>query len=125
MGFQSTNETIEQIVERLRKAEENELVILPPPPPPNPEEIPIQPQQQDNTVIPPVNQTALFQTMMQNIQILHDHMHQNYITGQHGRGRGRVRGSGRDGHGRGRGRTKSGGGSYCHTHGNCNNLGAN
>ena len=62
---------------------------------------------------------------MQNIQMMHNHMHQNYTTGHQGRGRGRGRGRGIDGHGRGRGRTHIGGGSYCHIHSKCNHLGAN
>ena len=41
LGFQSANAIVEQIVERLREAEENEPVILPPPHPPIPQEIPI------------------------------------------------------------------------------------
>ena len=76
-------------------------------------------------MIPTVDQTALVQSMMQNMHMMHNHMHQNYTTGHHGRGRGRGRGFGRDGRGRGQGRTQSGGGSYCQTHGNFNNLGAN
>ena len=68
MGFQNANAIVEQIVERLREVEENEPVISPPPPPPAPQEIPqdipIQPQQQANAVIPPVDQTALVQSMM-------------------------------------------------------------
>ena len=63
--------------------------------------------------------------MMQNILMMHYHMHQNYITGHHGQGHGRGRGCGRDGCGRGWGRTQGDGGSYCHTHGNCNHLGEN
>ena len=123
LGFQSANTIAEKIVERLREAEENEPVILPPPPPPNPQAIPIQRQQQANAVIPPVDKTALVQTMMQNMQMMHAHMHQNYITGHHGRGRGRGCGCGRYGRGHGQGRILSGGISYCHTHGNCNHLG--
>ena len=56
--------------------------------------------------------------------MMHDHMHQNYITVHHGWGRGHVRGRGRDVCGRGRGHTQSGGGSYCHMHDNCTHLGA-
>ena len=37
LGFQSANEIVEQIVEHLREAEENEPVILTPPPPPIPQ----------------------------------------------------------------------------------------
>ena len=59
LGFQSANVIVDQIVERLREAEENEPVILPPPPPPNPQAIPIQPQKQANAVICPVDQRAL------------------------------------------------------------------
>ena len=59
LGFQSANAIVERIVERLREAEENEPVILPPPHPPIPQEITIQPQQQDDALIPPVDQTAL------------------------------------------------------------------
>ena len=44
LGFQSANAIVEQIVERLREAEDNEPVILPPPPAPLPQDIPIQPQ---------------------------------------------------------------------------------
>ena len=40
LGFQSANANIEQIVELLKKVEENEPVISPPPPPPVPQEIP-------------------------------------------------------------------------------------
>ena len=127
LGFQSAYAIVEQIVERLREAEENEPLISPPPPPPVPQEIPqdvpIQPQQQANAVIPPVDQTALVQSMMQNMQMMHNHMHQNYITGHQGRGRGRGLGCRRDGRGRGQGRTHSNGGSYCHTHGNCTPFG--
>ena len=101
LGFQSSNAIVENIVKRLIEAEENEPVILPPPPPSNPQAIPIQPQQQANAVIPPLYQTALIQTMMQNIMMMHDHMHQNYITGHHGQGHGRGCGCGRDGCGRG------------------------
>ena len=61
LGSQSANANVEQIVECLREAEENEPVILPPPPPPIPQETPIQPQQQANAMITPVDQTALFQ----------------------------------------------------------------
>ena len=125
LGFQSANAIVEQIFKRLREAEENEPVILPPPSPPIPQEIPIQLQQQVNAVIPPLDQTALVQSIMQNIQVTHNHMHQNYTTVHHGRGCGRGRGRGEDGRGRGRGRTQSGGGSYCHMHGNCNHLGEN
>ena len=66
-----------------------------------------------------MDQTALVQSMMHNIQMMHNHMHQNYTTGHQGRGRGRGRGRDRDGSGRGQGRTHSVGGSYCCTHGNC------
>ena len=125
LGFQSANAIVEKIVERLREVEENEPVILPPPPPPNPQAIPIQPQQKANAMIPQVDQTSLVHTMMHNMQIMHYHMHQNYITGDHGRGPGRGRGCSRDGHEHGQRRTQSGGGSYCHTHGNCNHLGEN
>ena len=104
-------------------------MILPPPPPPVPQEIPqkitIQPQQQANAMIPPMDQTALVQSMMQNMQMIHNHMHQNYTTVHQGQGSGRGRVCGRDGCGRGIGCTHSGGGSYCHTHGNCNHLGVN
>ena len=72
-----------------------------------------------------MDQTALVQSMMHNMQMMHIHMHQNYTTGHQGRAHGRGRGRGRDGHRRGRGRTQSGGGSYCHTHGNCSHLGVN
>ena len=129
LGFQSANAIVEQIVERLREAEEKKPVISPPPPSPVPQEIPqditIQTQQYANAVIPPVYQTSLVQSMMQNMRMMHNHMHQNYTTGHQGRGRGCGRGRGRDCRGRGRGRTHSGGGSYCHTHGNCNHLGEN
>ena len=71
LGFQSANAIVEQIVERLREAEENEPVVLPPPPPPIPQEIPqeipIQPQQQANAVISPMDQTPLVQSMMNNM----------------------------------------------------------
>ena len=59
LGFQSANSIFNHILKRLREDKENEPLILPPPPPPNPQEIPIQPQQQVNAVIPPVDQTAL------------------------------------------------------------------
>ena len=72
-----------------------------------------------------MDKTALFQSMMQNMQMMHNHMHHNYTTGHQGRGRGRGRGHGRDGRGHGRGRTQSGGSSYCHTRSNCNHLGEN
>ena len=68
-----------------------------------------------------IDQTALVQSIIQNMQMMHNHMHQNYTTGHHGQGRGRGHGHGRDGCGI----THSGDGSYCHTHGNCNHLGAN
>ena len=81
LGFQSANATVEQIVERLRESEENEPAILPPPPPPIPQEIPqeipIQPQQQANAVIYPMDQTPLVQSMMHNMQMMHNHTHQN------------------------------------------------
>ena len=84
LGFQSANTIVEQIVKCLREAEENEPVILPPPHPPNSQEIPIQPKQQANAVIPPVDQTALVQSMVQNMQMMYNHMHENYTTGHHG-----------------------------------------
>ena len=37
LGFQSANSIVEQIVERLREAEENDPVISPPPPTPFPQ----------------------------------------------------------------------------------------
>ena len=129
LGFQSANAIVEQIVECLRESEENEPVISQPLPPPIPQEItqeiPIQLKQQANAVIPPMDQMALVQSTMHNMQMMHNHMHQNYTTGHRGRGHGRGRGRGRDGRGRGRGSTHSGGGSYCHTHGNCNHFGDN
>ena len=70
-------------------------------------------------------QTELVQSMIQNMQMMNNHMHHNYTTVHQGRGRGRGRGCGRDGCGCGRGRTHSGGGSYCYTHDNCNHLGVN
>ena len=126
LGFQSANAIVEQIVKRLREYEENEPVILPPPPPPipqeTPEEITIQQKQQANAVITPMDQTALVHSMIQNMQMMHKHMHHNYTTGHNGRGRGCRRGRSIYGRGRGRGHNQSGGGSYCHTHGNCKNL---
>ena len=71
LGLQSANAIVEQIVERLREAEENKPEVLTPPPPPIPQEIPIQPQQQANAVIPQVDQTKLVQSMMQNMQMMH------------------------------------------------------
>ena len=68
--------------------------------------------------------------MMQNMQMMHNNMHQNYHPPGRGRGFGRGRGRGRHQQGRerergrGRGRTHTNGGMYCHTHGNCNHTGA-
>ena len=133
LGFHSANAIVEQIVDRLREEEDNGVYDLPPgyaapspsmiptaaPPPPPPPTPPILPtQQQANSVVPADPNTAVLQAMMNNMQMMHDNMHQNYYQG---RGRGRGRGSTR-GRGRGRGGNRNRGqqtSNYCHTHGNC------
>ena len=61
--------------------------------------------------------------MMQNMQMMHDNMHQNQFLPGRDRGFGCGRGCGRFPPGRGRNRQHTNGGSYCHTHGNCNHIG--
>ena len=46
------------------------------------------------------------------MQMMHNHMHHNYITGHHGQGLGCGRGCGIYGRGRGQVRTQSCGGSF-------------
>ena len=133
LGFHSANAIVEQIVDRLRDEEDNGFYDLPPvyaapspsviptaaPPPPPPPTPPIlSTQQQANSVVPADPNTAVLQAMMNNMQMMHDNMHQNYYQG---RGRGRGRGSAR-GRGRGRGGNRNRSqqtSNYCHTHGNC------
>ena len=152
LGFQSANAIVEQIVAALQQADAADASGLQAPPgfPPAmyaPPAEPVHVQQlaapaqapspsiapayvpaplQANAVLPPVDpNTTLMHTMMQNMQMMHDNMHQNYFPAGRGRGFGRGRGRGRhqQGRGRGRGRSHTNGGSYCHTHGNCNHIG--
>ena len=143
LGYQSANAIVEQIVARLQEEDNTPPpttypypspsptptptahIAYPPPeyiPPPTLQPPPNHhpPPPQANAVTPVDTNAAAMQVMMQNMQLMHDNMHQQYY---HGRGRGRGRGNGRGrGRGGGRGRTQghqSSGGSYCHTHGNC------
>ena len=144
LGYQSANALVEQIVERLREEDDTiaspthpDYVIPPvhtpplPPIPTTPPPLPPQPyvqppttQQQANAVVPIDPNAAVMQAMMNNMQMMHDTMHQNF---RHGRGRGRGRVPAR---GRGRGRGRSGNrnrgertNQYCHSHGNCAHTG--
>ena len=100
------------------------FIIEPPPLPPQPYVQPPTTQQQANAVVPIDPNAAVMQAMMNNMQMMHDTMHQNF---RHGRGRGRGRVPAR---GRGRGRGRSGNrnrgertNQYCHSHGNCAHTG--
>ena len=153
LGFQSANAIVEQIVAALQDESAEAQRFLPHPQaaaaptpyhdppsttpaysPPSgapeyaPPQAPSTPPFQANAVLPHIDpNTALIQTMMQNMQMMHDNMHQNYFPAGRGRGFGRGRGGNRNHHGRGRGRgrgrTHTNGGKYCHTHGNCNHIG--
>ena len=150
LGFQSANAIVEQIVDRLR-AEDSSMApayMVPTPPPGYESSHPLPPGYgppypptpnppttatvlltvlpQANAVLPVDPHTTAMQVMMQNMQLMHDSMHQSF---QHGRGRGNRHGTGRGRGNRGRyGRGTNGrgaqaqrdrGGNYCHTHGNC------
>ena len=92
LGFQSSNVTIEQIVELLRADDE----AIPPLPPPAPAQVlPVYdppPQVPQANAVTPVDQNAaLMKQMMQNMQMIHENMPQMAFHG-HGRGRGHRRG---------------------------------
>ena len=97
LRFQSANTIVEQIVDCLREEEESGVHDLPPvyaaPPPsviptssPTPPPPPTPPllltQQQANSVVPVDPNTAVLQVMMNNMQMIHDNMHQNYYQGR-------------------------------------------
>ena len=58
---------------------------------------------------------------MQNMQLMNDQMHQNFVPSQQGQGRGRGRGRGRDKRDQGcvRQGNRTVNEGYYHTHGNC------
>ena len=100
LGYQSANAIIEQIIEQLREEEENMIpprqpvyeappAVTPPPaiPPPSP-------APQANAVLPVNLNAAVIQAMMQNMQLMHDNVHQQYYQGR-GCGRSRNQGRGR------------------------------